>query len=224
MEIFEDMAHKHLNKLVILLLLIAAGITMQVFDLLNPQELILIGRDYADHWWLIALLILLQVLLFTFALAGSQFLWVAASLYSPLTATFILTAGATLGGLSAYLFSAKLTEEWSDKVRASRVYNMLEKQDKFFTLLAMRIMPAFPHSLVNYSSGMLRVKWIHFIPATIIGISVKSYAYAQVIYAATGSATFTTLLDFSTYGPPLLISVFIITGLFIKYRLDKNRG
>ncbi len=217
------MAHKHLNKLVILLLLIAAGITMQVFDLLNPRELILIGRDYADQWWLIVVLILLQVLLFTFALAGSQFLWIAATLYPPGIATFILTAGATLGGLSAYLFSAKLTEEWSDKVQASRIYRMLEKQDKFFTLLAMRIMPAFPHAIVNYSSGMLQVRWVYFIPATIIGISVKSYAYAQVIYNAASADTFTELLDFSTYGPPLLIAVIIITGLFIKYRLDKNR-
>ena len=196
---------------------------MQVFDLLNPKELILIGREYADQWWLIVILILLQVLLFTFALAGSQFLWVAATLYPPAMATFILVTGATLGGLSAYLFSAKLTEEWSAKVQNSRVYRMLEKQDTFFTLLAMRIMPAFPHAFVNYSSGMLQVRWVYFIPATIIGIGVKSYAYAKVIFTATSTDSFTALLDISTYGPPLLISIIIITGLFIKYRLDKNR-
>lgn len=218
------MSRKHLHRLVILLLLIAAGIAMQVFDLLDPRELISIGRGYADQWWLIVAIILLQVLLFTFALAGSQFLWVAATLYPPAMATFILTAGATLGGLSAYLFSAKLTEDWTIKVQASRVYRLLDKQDKFFTLLAMRIMPAFPHALINYSAGMLRIKWRFFIPATIIGISVKSYTYAQVIYNATGAVTLTELLDFSTYGPPLLISAFIITGLFIKYRLDKNRA
>jgi uncharacterized membrane protein YdjX (TVP38/TMEM64 family) len=138
-------------------------------------------------------------------------------------ATFILAAGATLGGLSAYLFSAKLTEAWSVRVQGSRAYRLLEKQDQFFTLLAMRIMPAFPHALINYSSGMLRIKWLFFIPTTIIGVSIKSYAYAKVIYSTTSSGTFAELLDFSTYGPLLLISVFIITGLFIKYRLDKNR-
>ncbi|WP_126454507.1 TVP38/TMEM64 family protein [Sulfuriflexus mobilis] len=217
------MLRKHRNKLVVLIVLIAAGITLQVFDLFNPQELISIGRDYADQWWLIAVIILLQVLLFTFALAGSQFLWVAATLYPPLTATFILAAGATLGGLSAYLFSAKLTEDWSARVQGSRVYRLLEKQDQFFTLLAMRIMPAFPHSLINYSSGILRIKWHYFIPATIIGIGAKSYVYAKVIYNATSADALTELLKFSTYGPPLLISAFIITGLIIKYRLDKNR-
>jgi uncharacterized membrane protein YdjX (TVP38/TMEM64 family) len=218
------MSRKNLHRLIILLLLIAAGITLQVFDLLEPRELIRIGRDYADQWWLVVVIILLQVLLFTFALAGSQFLWIAATLYPPAMATFILAAGATLGGLSAYLFSAKLTEDWSLRVQGSRVYRMLEKQDKFFTLLAMRIMPAFPHALINYSSGMLRIKWHYFIPATIIGVSAKSYVYAKVIYSATSSGAFTELLDFSTYGPLLLISAFIITGLFIKYRLDKNRA
>lgn len=218
------MAYKHLNKILILLLLIATGIAIHVLELLDPHELIRIGRNYADQWWLIVVIILLQILLFTFALAGSLFLWVAATLFPPATATFVLAAGATLGGLSAYLFSAKLTEEWSDRVQASHVYRLLDKQDKFFTLLAMRIMPAFPHALINYSSGMLRIKWRYFIPTTIIGISIKSYAYAQVIYGATSSTTFTELLDFSTYGPLLLISVFIITGLFIKYRLDRNRS
>ena len=218
------MSRKHLHRLAILLLLIAAGIAMQVFDLLDPQELIRIGRDYADQWWLVVVLILLQILLFTFALAGSQVLWIAATLYSPAMATFILAAGATLGGLSAYLFSAKLTENWSGRVQASHVYRLLEKQDNFFTLLAMRIMPAFPHALINYSSGILRIKWHYFIPATIIGISAKSYVYAKVIYSATSSATLSELLDFSTYGPLLLISAFIIIGLFVKYRLDKNRA
>lgn len=220
----DTMQRKYINKILILLLLVAAGIAMQVFDLLDPHELIRIGREYADQWWFVAVIILLQILLFTFALAGSLFLWVAATLFPPAMATFILAAGATLGGLSAYLFSAKLTEEWSDKVEASHVYRLLEKQDKFFTLLAMRIMPAFPHALINYSSGMLRIKWRYFIPTTIIGISIKSYAYAQVIYNASTSTSLTDLLDFSTYGPLLLISVFIITGLLIKYRLDKNRG
>lgn len=218
------MPRKYLQKLLILALLVAAGISMQVFDLLDPQELIRIGRDYADQWWLVAVIILLQILLFTFALAGSLFLWVAATLFPPATATFILAAGATLGGLSAYLFSAKLTEDWLNRVQTSHVYRLLDKQDKFFTLLAMRIMPAFPHALINYSAGMLRIKWRFFIPATIIGISAKSYIYARVIYNATSTDSLTELLDFSTYGPLLLISAFIITGLFIKYRLDKTRA
>jgi uncharacterized membrane protein YdjX (TVP38/TMEM64 family) len=77
--------------------------------------------------------------------------------------------------------------------------------------------------LINYSAGMLRIKWRLFIPATIIGISVKTYLYAGVIYNTTSSTTLSELLDISTYGPPLLISGIIITGLFIKYRLDRNR-
>lgn len=216
--------HRNLYRLLILLLLVAAGVTMQAFDLLDPQELIRIGRGFADQWWLFLAIILLQVLLFTFALAGSQLLWVAATLYPPGTATLILTVGTTLGALTAYLFSARLTQEWSDKVQNSHIYRLLEKQDKFFTVLAMRIMPGFPHALINYSAGMLRIKWLLFIPATIIGISIKTYFYAGVIYTTTSYSALGELLDISVYGPPLLISAIVITGLFIKYYLDKSRS
>jgi len=160
--------------------------------------------------------------LFTFALAGSFFLWIVAPLYPPAMATFILAAGGTLGGVTAYLFSKRLTDEWIEKIEKSRTYKLLHKQDNFFTLFALRVFPAFPHSLVNYSSGILNVKLSHFIPAAILGISIKSYIYSEVIYNTATSASFEDLLDISTYGPLVLLSTFVLIGVFIKYKLLKE--
>ena len=211
-------------KLLILGVLIAAGILLQIFGALDPRELIAIARQYADYWWLPMILVLLQSLLFTFALAGSIFLWVVAALYPPWTATIILAAGATVGGVSAYYFSARLTDEWVHRVENSHVYRLLHKQDIFFTLLAMRVMPAFPHSLINYSSGILRIKLMYFVPAAFIGITLKSYVYAKVIYQAAGGATLYELLDLATFGPLVLLSVVILGGVFVKYKRDQRRG
>ena len=212
-------------KVIVFGVLIAiVGVLLQIYDLLDPGRLIAFAREYAHYWWLPVILVLLQVLLFTFALAGSVFLWVAAALYPPLTATIILAAGATIGGVSAYYFSARLTDEWVNRVECSHVYKVLHKQDNFFTLLAMRVMPAFPQGLINYSSGFLDVKLSHFIPAAFIGVAIKSYVYSQVIYQAASGASLKDLLDISTIGPLVLISVVLSVGVFVKYKRDQMQG
>ncbi len=212
------MVKSHIKKLIIVVLLITAGILLEVAGLLDADKMLNIAREYTDHWWLVLVLILLQMILFTFALAGSFFLWIVAPLYPPAMATFILAAGGTLGGITAYLFSKRLTDEWIEKIENSHTYKLLRKQDNFFTLFALRVFPAFHHALVNYSSGMLNVKLSHFIPAAILGISIKSYIYSNVIYNATTSASLEELLDISTYGPLILLSAITLMGVFIKYR------
>ena len=211
-------------KLIILGILILAGILSQISGLFQLSDLIVVARQYTDQWWLPIILVLLQTLLFTFAQAGSLFLWVAAALYPPVTATLILASGATLGGVSAYYFSAKLSETWVHRVENSHVYKVLHKQDNFFTLLAMRLMPAFPHSLINYSSGFLKTSLFHFVPAAFIGIGLKSYVYSKVIYQATSGAPLQELFDITTFGPLVLLSVIILAGVFAKYKYDQRRG
>lgn len=209
----------YIKKLLIVALLISAGIFLEVAGLLDAGEMLSLAREYSDQWWLVLVLILLQTVLFTFALAGSFFLWIVAPLYPPAMATFILAAGGTLGGVTAYLFSKRLTNEWIERIENSRTYKLLHKQDNFFTLFALRVFPAFPHSLVNYSSGILNVKLSHFIPAAILGISIKSYIYSKVIYNLTESASVEDLLDISTFGPLVLLSAITLIGVFIKYKL-----
>ena len=217
------MIKRYTKKLLIVALLITAGILLEFYGLLDAEKMLHFARGYADQWWLAAVLILLQAVLFTFALAGSFFLWIAAPLYPPAMATFILAAGGTLGGIGAYFFSQRLTDEWIEKIEKSNAYKLLHKQDNFFALFALRVFPAFPHSLVNYSSGILKVKLSHFIPAAILGIGIKSYIYADVIYNATTSASLDELMNISTYGPLILLSGLTLLGVFIKYKMTRKK-
>lgn len=219
------MTRRYIKKLLIVAVLITAGILLEFAGLLDAENMLDVARQYADHWWFVLVLILLQVGLFTFALAGSFFLWIVAPLYPPVMSTFILATGGALGGVTAYLFSEYLTGEWIERIETSHAYRLLQKQDNFFALFALRVFPAFPHSLVNYSSGILKVKLTHFIPAAILGISIKSYIYSEVIYNATTSASLESLLDISTYGPLVLLSAITLVGVFIRYKLvSRNRS
>ena len=216
------MNRDHFRKLLIVALLIVTGIILDFAGLLDADVLLDIAREYADHWWLVLVLILLQVVLFTFALAGSFFLWIAAPLYPPAMATFILAAGGTLGGITAYLFSRRLTDEWTSKIETSQTYRLLQKQHNFFTLFALRLFPAFPHALINYSSGILKVRLKHFIAASVLGLSIKSCIYSDIIYHAASSSSLDELLDISTYGPLMLLSVMTLLGVYINARLTSN--
>jgi len=213
----------YVKKLLILILLISAGLLLQVAGLFDIEKMLLVARGYADHWWLVVVLILAQTVLFTFALAGSLFLWIAAPLYPPLLSTFILAAGATLGGITAYFFSKNMTDEWTHKIENSHAYKLLHQQDNFFTLFALRVFPAFPHSLVNYSSGVLKVKLSHFIPAAFFGVGIKSYVYSQVIYSAASTSSVNELLNLRTFGPLILLSVLTLAGVYINYRLTGEK-
>ena len=203
-------------------MLITLRLVLEIAGLLDARQLLTVAREFAQHWWLVPVLILAQAVLFTFALAGSIFLWIVAPLYPPAMTAFILAAGGTLGGLGAYLFSRYLTEEWTTKIQGSRSYRFLYAQDNFLSLFAMRVFPAFPHSLVNYSSGILKVKLSHFVAAAVLGIAIKSYIYARVIYSASNSLSLDMLLDISVVGPLILLSMVSALGVYINYRIPKK--
>ena len=136
-----------------------------------------------------------------------------------------------LGGIGAYFFSRRLTDDLIAKIENSHAYRLLHKQDNFFSLFALRVLPTFPHSLVNYSSGILKVKPSHVIAAALLGLFIKSYVYSNVIYKAVSSASHADqsvlmdeLMDIKTFGPLLLLSVITLLGVYLRYRLDKKKG
>ena len=217
------MKQKNINKLVIIALLVTTGILLEVFGVFDAEKVLHFVRGYADRWWLVLIFILAQIILFTFALAGSFALYVVAPLYPPLMSCFILTVGGVIGGITAYLFSKRLTDEWVARVESSRVYKFLHKQDNFFTLFAMRIFPGFPHSLINYSSGILNVKLSHFILAAVIGLGIKTYLYSSLIYSFTSMVSLKEMLDITVYGPLVMLSALSLIGVYINHRLSARQ-
>jgi uncharacterized membrane protein YdjX (TVP38/TMEM64 family) len=209
-------------KLFILIILVVLGIILQLTGSIDPEQLIAVTRQYADRWWLAVLLVAIQTVLFTFALTGSSLIWIAAALFPPLTSTAIITTGTTLGSVSAYLFSQRLSVEWTQKIKNTRIYKLLQKEGNFLILYALRMMPGFPHSVINYSSGILKIKFINFIPAAMFGTAVKTYVYSLLIYKTTTPGTLSNSIGISTVWPLLLLSLLILAGVFVKHYLDNK--
>ena len=209
-------------KLIALLILVGLGLALQQTGAIDLEGLIILARQYADRWWLGVLLVVIQTVLFTFAMAGSSIVWITAAIFTPVTSTAIIASGTTLGGISAYFFSERLSEEWTQKIKFSQIYQLLHKEGNFFILFALRLMPGFPHSVVNYSCGILKTRLINFIPAAIAGTAIKAYVYSIVIYNATTPDTLTSSINLSSIWPLLALSTLILTVIAVKHYLNNR--
>jgi len=207
-----------LARLTLLLLLASGGLLLQFAGLLDAEKLVAMAKNISASWWLVLLLVLAQAILFTFALAGSLSLWIAAPLYPPPVAALILAAGGTLGGLGAYYLSGYLTVDWKHRIEESRGYRLLHSRGDFFSLFAMRIFPGFPHALVNYSAGILRARIDHFAIAAMLGIFIKSFVYARVIHSASNELSLRALTDIAVIGPLLLLAALSVVAVFVTRR------
>lgn len=211
-------------RVLIIAALLITAVALRASGIIDTDRLLLLARGYAENWWLSIVLVLAQIVLYTFALSGSYALWVVAPLYPPVTATVILAIGGTLGAISAYFFSLRLTDKWTRRIENSRVYRLLRQHNNVFTLFALRLLPGFPHGLINYSSGILKARFSHFLPATIAGFTIKFYIYSSIIYKAASVTTRQESLDYSSMIPLVLLSVLSASAVIIKHRLSNGEA
>lgn len=185
----------------LLVLLVVAGLGVEAFDLMDARALLDWARGLASHWWFAVVLVLVQVALYTFALPGSSVLWLVAPLFAPAAATLILTAGGCFGALGAYAFARRSTASAITRLQSGRAFHLLQREGGFLLLSALRLAPGFPHSMLNYAAGTLRLPLAPFVASTAIGFAVKAWLYSRAINAALAAGRPADLLDLQTLWP-----------------------
>lgn len=206
----------------LLALLLAFGLGAHFLAWFEWHEALAWARGHAGQWWLPPALILLQTLLFMFALPGSTVLWVVAPLYAPPAATLILTAGGTCGALAAYGFSHRLTEAQRARLRRHRAWRVLERESDFLALCALRLVPAFPHSVLNYGAGVLHLPLVGFAASAVIGFGLKAFLYSSVIHRLLETAEVRDLLQPETLMPLLLLALLLFFARFLQRRRRRS--
>jgi uncharacterized membrane protein YdjX (TVP38/TMEM64 family) len=205
-------------SLALLAFLVATGLAAHFLAWFDGRETLAWARGHAGQWWLPPALVLLQTLLFMFALPGSTLLWVVAPLYAPFAATLILTAGGACGALAAYGFARRLTEVQQARLRRQRAWHMLERESDFLALCALRLVPAFPHSVLNYGAGILRLPLGRFVVSTVIGFGLKAFLYSSVIHRALAATDARDLLRPETLLPLFLLALLLFFARFLRRR------
>lgn len=199
--------------------LLLAGILAQqagYIDLaLKLREL----ETFARTWWVLPVVVLLQTALYMFAFPGSLLVWSVGVMYRPWLATLLIVTGGLAGGLAAYFFSAGLSSSWTAGFTNSKTYRLLKENSGFLQLFALRCLPGFPHSFINYCSGMLNINLLPFIISTAIGFGIKGYIYCSAIYHAVHIENTDQAISLTTLLPLLLLVLLSLLGIVIKKRL-----
>jgi uncharacterized membrane protein YdjX (TVP38/TMEM64 family) len=207
-----------MGPLLVLLALVTLGLALDALGVFHWRGVLEWARGHTDRWWLAAAVILVQTVLFAFALPGSSLVWLAAPLYPPLGAALILAAGGTTGALSAYLLARRLGGAALENLRQKRWFRLLHARGDFSTLCALRLLPGFPNSVINYASGALRLPLPRFLAATALGLGVKNYVYSSAIHGTLGVATVSDLLRAPTLAPLLLLVLLLLLGGLARRR------
>jgi uncharacterized membrane protein YdjX (TVP38/TMEM64 family) len=209
-------------RVVVLVALVLAAVSLERMGVTDWRHMVRTGEIHAHTWWFPFALVVLKISFYTFAFPGSVFFWVAGLLYQPWEATLMIVAGGVGGAICAYFFSRKLSHGFSQKVRDSRFFRVMENQSDFATLCAVRTLPSFPHSIINYSAGMLHIPLARFALSTLIGFTAKGYVYASAIRLAATADEISDTLSLKALLPLLALGVLFISGKLFQRRFSKD--
>jgi uncharacterized membrane protein YdjX (TVP38/TMEM64 family) len=211
-------------RLIVLVLLFLTGVVLGLAGVVDWERVRSQLEPVAGQWWLPPLLVVVQTVLFALALPGSALIPVTALLYQPLPATLISVFGGVGGALAANNAILKVDEGRERRMVQSPTYRLLERHCDVFTLCLLRVLPGFPHSVINYGCYLLKVKTVPFVLATAVGFAVKSYLYAVAIYEAGKADEPADLMRIDTLLPLLMVSALLAAGhLSRRFWLGRTR-
>jgi len=179
--------------------------------------------DAASHHPAVILsVIAIMAVTLSIGLPGSIGLWLIAPFYTPLAATLMLTIGSVAGALGAYHLSARLGARWAPGGLTRQVMGKLERRGDFLTQCALRVLPGFPHSVVNFAAGLLRLPLSTFVMAAIIGLAAKWAVYASAIFGALEAMEREEAVSPSVILPLLALTLLLLAGAWLRRRVEAH--
>ena len=159
-----------------------AGLALAIWQPVGLDRMLAWGQWLTAHPAALTWLIVLMVVMFTFGLPASVFVWLLAPFHPPLLAVAMLLTGSVGGALSAYALARRLGEQWQPGARTERAMALLARHGDLITQCALRIAPGIPHAVVNYAAGLLRLPLSVFLAAAILGLGIKWSVYVTAIH------------------------------------------
>lgn len=207
---------KETFKILILVGILMAGIFARQLGLFEADQALAWLYSIEQSWWIPPAMVAAQLIMYMLAFPGSLIMWTLGAIYQPWIATSLVVAGGVSGSLAAYFFASSMTSAWTAKFASSTVYRVLQNNSGFLQLCALRCLPGFPHSFINYCSGMLRISLLPFIISTTIGFAFKGFIYCSAIYSAIHLDNEDTAISISSFWPLIVLVIFSLLGVWIQ--------
>src|SRR6056297_1225 len=159
--------------------------------------------------------------LFTFGLPGSLGLWLIAPFNPPWLATLLLVVASTAGALGAYAFADCFGRRRQGSPRSDKLMAVLRRNGDVFTLTALRMLPGFPHSAINFGCGILRLPLPVFITATVVGYCIKWSLYVSAINGITDIVDDGDAIRLDVLLPLFLLVVLGLAGAWVRRKIKR---
>lgn len=171
---------------------------------------------------IIAVIVIMAVTL-SIGLPGSIGVWMIAPFYAPAVATLLLTVGSVAGAYGAYRLSASIGERWKPGPLTLKVMGTFEKRGDLMTQSALRLLPGFPHSVINFAAGLSRLPIKTYLIAATLGLSAKWLVYSSAIYGALEAIEEENPLQLDVIMPLIILAVLLLMGAWFRRRYDTTR-
>jgi uncharacterized membrane protein YdjX (TVP38/TMEM64 family) len=203
-------------------LLVLGGILLGIWQPIGFDELLAWGRQASEMPTVTIAILLVMALLFSFGLPGSFGVWLIAPFQPPLIATVLLVISSVAGALGAYAVSKRLSGNWEPSGFAKRVVGLLDRQGGLFTQTALRVLPGFPHSVINFAGGVLLLPLAVFTISALIGLTIKWAVYSSAIYGVVDAVETGSAIQASTLIPLIVLSTLLLLGTWAKHRVTSG--
>lgn len=210
-------------KLWILPLAVIAGLVIAVWQPVGLDELLARGERIGSAPLYLTLVVVLMAVMFTLGMPGSTGLWLIAPFNPPLISTVLLVTASTGGAVGAYVLAGHLHRDWQPSAMSNRVMEVLERHGDVLTQSAFRMLPGFPHSVINFAGGLLRLPLAGFIAAAVFGLSVKWAVYASAVHGITDAVAAGSVLRLDTLAPLFILVLMVLASAWFRRRLADRR-
>lgn len=207
------------RKLWVILALITVGLVVAWWQPVSLAELMGWGQAMSDMPLVIGLVLLVMVVLFSIGLPGSFGIWLIAPFQSPLISTVLLVAASVSGALGAYAVSMRLRGDWRPEGTSRKIFLILEERSDFLTQTALRVLPGFPHSVINFAGGVLLLPLAVFTLSALIGLTIKWAVYSTALHGLADAIETGSAIQASTIAPLIVLSVLLLLGTWARGRL-----
>jgi uncharacterized membrane protein YdjX (TVP38/TMEM64 family) len=221
--LIETWLRRHWGVL-LLLALVLTGLLLAWWHTHDITVLLAWGNRIADHPVAMVAVVVLMAVLFALALPGSLVFWLIAPFHPPLVSVIMLVAGSVAGSWGAHALSGRLGHRWSPGKKAERMVKLLSHRSDMLTQSALRVLPGFPHSFVNYAAGVLALPRRTFLVAALLGLTVKWGVYATAVYGAVEAIETGDAVQLVTLLPLFALAALLLLGGAARRWMERRTG